>query len=65
MENFNKDFPILESYRNAAGKSIEFSINAEDLHIGIRTLDHVRRGCETTSIDVPPENWLSMLLPIL
>ena len=34
METFIKDFPIIESYRNAAGKIIEFSINAEQLPIG-------------------------------
>lgn len=34
MDNIKKDFPITESYRNAAGKNIEFSINAEGLPIG-------------------------------
>ena len=30
----NENFPMIESYRNAAGKTIEFSINAEDLQTG-------------------------------
>jgi hypothetical protein len=34
MDNTKKDFPIVESYRNAAEKNIEFSINAEYLPIG-------------------------------
>jgi hypothetical protein len=34
MDNIKNEFPIIESYRNAAGKNIEFSINAEELLIG-------------------------------
>ena len=34
MKESEKDFPIVESYRNAAGKNIEFTINAEQLAIG-------------------------------
>ena len=34
MDDLKKDFPIIESYRNAAGKTIEFSVNVEDLSTG-------------------------------
>ena len=34
MDNTKNEFPIIESYRNAAGKNIEFSINAEYFPIG-------------------------------
>jgi hypothetical protein len=34
MDSIKKDFPIIEDHRNAAGKNIEFSINAEELLIG-------------------------------
>lgn len=34
MDKIQKDFPIIERYRNAAGKIIDFSINAEQLAIG-------------------------------
>lgn len=34
MDNIKKEFPIIEGYRNAGGKNIEFSINAEELPIG-------------------------------
>jgi hypothetical protein len=34
MDNIKKDFPIIEGYRNARGKNIEFSVDAEYLPIG-------------------------------
>ena len=34
MDSIKKEFPITESYRSAAGKNVEFSVNAEELPIG-------------------------------
>jgi hypothetical protein len=33
-DQIKEKFPIIESYRNAAGKTIEFSVNVEDLSAG-------------------------------
>jgi hypothetical protein len=33
-DSIKEKFPIIESYRNAAGKTIEFSVNLEDLSTG-------------------------------
>ena len=33
-DQIKENFPIIESYRNAAGKTIEFSVNLEDLSTG-------------------------------
>jgi hypothetical protein len=41
MDDFEKGFPITESYRNAAGQNIEFSINAEEF----------AGGCSVTAIE--------------
>lgn len=41
MDDLKKEFPITEGYRNAAGKTIEFSINVEDLS----------SGCTATAIE--------------
>jgi len=35
MNDINRDFPITESYRNAAGKIIEFSIDITSLSSGV------------------------------
>ena len=34
MDSIKKEFPITESYRSAAGKNVEFTVNAEELPIG-------------------------------
>jgi hypothetical protein len=34
MRDLDKKFPMIESYRNAAGKTIEFSVNVEDFSTG-------------------------------
>ena len=34
MDSIRKEFPITESYRSAAEKNVDFTINAEELPIG-------------------------------
>jgi hypothetical protein len=47
MDIIKKEFPITESYRSAAGKNDEFTVNAEELPIGYSVTATVWRAEES------------------